>query len=78
MRQLQKSTLRRYSERQLAKHLDRLMSEMDKPRYRVDLQYGQIFKRWGDAYLFSCTISPLNRNSILDFIKSVYRYGGES
>ena len=77
IKRLQKSTIRRYNAKQLAKHLDRIMIDIT-PKYRVDLQYGQILEinASRDAYVFRCSIIEQNRRSIVDMILETYKRHG--
>lgn len=75
IRRISKQTMQRYSEDQLANHLEICMSKMDKPKYRVDQQYKQILELndAGDAYVFRCCISISNKPLIREMIRETYR-----
>ena len=77
IKRLQKSTIRRYSAKQLAKHLDRIMIDIT-PKYRVDLQCGQILEinDSRNAYNFRCSIIEQNRQSIVGMILEIYNHHG--
>ena len=74
MKQLSPKTIKAYSCTQLAKHLDRLMSKFDKPPYRVDLSYGNLYvlSMCESNYSRFCGINEYSRHHILDAIDSAW------
>jgi len=74
MKQLSAQTIKRYSVRQLAKHLDRYLDSIGSIDYIVDFAYGRIMKldRAQDAYMFCCSIIDQNKDIVQCILESVY------
>ena len=75
MRRLSEKTMKRYSAKALAIHLDRIMLRFISGPYRVDLQYNQVLKlsETGECYLFDFSIHDSNRFALIVAIKNAYK-----
>jgi Zn-finger protein len=76
MKRLSHSTRRRYTIKQLAKHLERVMDAhwtAGEHPYRVDTAYGWIRVKEGDCYLCYCPLNRLNRAELIEAIDQVWR-----
>lgn len=78
LKQLKASTIKRYSVRQLANHLDNLQNhfwELEKSLglYLVNLPMMEINTVESDAYYFHCKIAEWNRDTIISAIETSYR-----
>jgi len=81
MKQLKKSTQKRYSIRKLCNHLDRFMLEHYLPPYpyRFDFHYRKIYAydSKSNAYLFLTTMEDYQKAFVLsDILPGIYRNGG--
>ncbi len=74
MNKLKQTTINKYSNKQLMRHLDRLDDHAIEKTglcvYRVDFQNGQIHKTAGDHYFFYCCDS--SRQEIISAIYDLY------
>lgn len=73
MKRLSHSTRRKYTVKQLAAHLERVMDAhwvAGEHPYRVDHCFGWIRVREGDCYLCYC---PLTRAELIEVIDKVWR-----
>jgi|DEB0MinimDraft_6_1074348.scaffolds.fasta_scaffold108726_2 hypothetical protein len=71
---LKNKTAKRYTVKQLYKHLDRILTKLDSTQFRIDYQYEKVFI-W-DEYdrrykLWSC-MNPHERNSAIGAILMTY------
>lgn len=80
MKRLKPATMKRYTERQLMRHLDRLQDQTalnyECSPFRIDHAFGAIYEArqnndGGTSYLFYC--SDQNREDIINAIESTYR-----
>ena len=74
MRKLSPKTIKSYSCTQLAKHLDRLMNKFDRPPFRVDLSYGNLYvlSMCESYYELFSGIDEYSKHHILDAINSAW------
>ena len=74
IKSIKRATAKRYTTKQLYKHLDRVLTKLDKSDFRIDYQYGKVYiwnKRQGRYQLWSC-MNDYDHSVAMKAIVSVY------